>query len=109
MKKSENSDSITVTITLQGREYQVGCSVEQEEGLRKAARELDKELASLKSKGGSTLGFERLLVLTALNATYDLMNERQSQELAQTSALRELQQLEQKLDAVLHASKQIEI
>lgn len=106
MSSSRNSTSVTVT--LQGREYQIACKPEEEEGLRKSARYLDKQMAQVKGKG-SALGFEKIAVLAALNITHDFLLTSIEANNSEHDSQREIRQLEQKIDAVLHASRQIEI
>ena len=98
----------SVTISILGREYQISCSPEEEEGLRKSARYLDKQMELVKSRG-SSLGYEKIAVLAALNITHDLMQTHNEASSSENDSLREIRHLEQKIDAVLHASRQIEI
>jgi cell division protein ZapA len=98
----------SVTITILGREYQIACPPEEEEALRKSARYLDKQMEQVKGRG-SSLGYEKIAVLAALNITHDLLKKSTQVSATETDSLRELKQIEQKIDAVLHASRQIEI
>jgi cell division protein ZapA len=98
----------SVTITLLGREYQIACPPEEEEALRKSARYLDKQMEQVKSRG-SSLAYEKIAALAALNITHDLLKKDQQANSSESDSLRELKQIEQKIDAVLHASRQIEI
>ncbi len=98
----------SVTITLLGREYQIACPPEEEEALRKSARYLDKQMEQVKGRG-SSLGYEKIAVLAALNITHDLLKKSHQANTSENDSLRELRQIEQKIDAVLHSSRQIEI
>jgi cell division protein ZapA len=98
----------SVTINLLGREYQIACPPEEEEALRKSARYLGKQMEGVKSRV-SSLGYEKIAVLAALNITHDLLKQSQQADTSETDSQRELRQIEQKIDAVLHASRQIEI
>ncbi|MGA0806823.1 MAG: cell division protein ZapA [Pseudohongiellaceae bacterium] len=98
----------SVTITLLGREYQIACPPDEEEALRKSARYLDKQMEQVKGRS-SSLGYEKIAVLAALNITHDLLKQNHQANASETDSLRELRQIEQKIDAVLHASRQIEI
>ena len=98
----------SVTITILGREYQIACPPEEEEALRKSARYLDKQMEQVKGRG-SSLGYEKIAVLAALNITHDLLKKSTQASTSETDSLREIKQIEQKIDAVLHASRQIEI
>lgn len=98
----------SVTITLLGREYQIACPPEEEEALRKSARYLDKQMEQVKGRG-SSLGYEKIAVLAALNITHDLLKKSHQANTSETDSLREIRQIEQKIDAILHSSRQIEI
>lgn len=98
----------TVTVTILGREYQISCPPEEEEALRRSARYLDKQMAAVKSRGGS-LAYEKIAVMAALNIAHDLLMQSQQADSSVHDSAREIQQLEQKIDAVLLANRQIEI
>jgi len=103
-----SSASPSVTITILGREYQIACPADEEEALRKSARYLDQQMESVKRRGTS-LGYEKIAVLAALNITHDLLKHSKDTTSTQKDAQREIVQLERKIDAVLLASRQIEI
>jgi cell division protein ZapA len=98
----------SVTITILGREYQIACPPEEEESLRKSARYLDKQMEQVKGRG-SSLGYEKIAVLAALNITHDLLKKSHQADASETDSQRDIRMIEQKIDAVLHASRQIEI
>jgi len=98
----------SVNILILGREYQISCPPEEEESLRKSARYLDKQMEQVKSRGTS-LAYEKIAVLAALNITHDLMKINQAADTSQYDAQRDIRELEKKIDAVLVASRQIEI
>jgi cell division protein ZapA len=98
----------SVTINLLGREYQIACPPEEEEALRKSARYLAQQMETVKSRG-SSLGYEKIAVLAALNITHDLLKQSQQANSSESDSQREIRQIEQKIDAVLQSSRQIEI
>jgi len=98
----------SVNILILGREYQISCPPEEEESLRKSARYLDKQMEQVKSRGTS-LAYEKIAVLAALNITHDLMKINQAADTSQYDAQRDIRELEKKIDAVLVACRQIEI
>jgi cell division protein ZapA len=103
-----SSDTDTVTINILGREYQISCPPEEEEGLRKSAKYLDKQMESVKTRG-STLAYEKVAVMAALNICHDLLQKNQQSESADNAALDKMKKLQDKIDKALHASRQIEI
>jgi cell division protein ZapA len=98
----------SVTITILGREYQISCPPEEEEALRKSARHLDKQMEQVGNRG-SSLGYEKIAVLAALNITHDLLKLSAQSNHDEFDSQREIKQLEKRIDAVLLASRQIEI
>jgi cell division protein ZapA len=102
------SPARSVTILILGREYQISCPVEEEEALRKSARYLDKQMEMVKNRG-SSLGYEKIAVLAALNIAHELLKLSVATNSFETDHLRDLKVLEKKIDAVLVSSRQIEI
>ncbi|HHX82296.1 MAG TPA: cell division protein ZapA [Pseudomonadaceae bacterium] len=98
----------SVTITILGRDYQISCPPEGEDALRRSARFLDQQMAKVKSRGGA-LAYEKIAVLAALNISHDLLIQNQQTDSSVHDSERGIRELEQKIDAVLLANRQIEI
>lgn len=99
------SESGSVSISILGKEYQIACPPAEEEALRKSARYLDEQMSRIRQRG-STLGFEKIAVMAALNITHDLLRLQQAS--ATTSgSLRDLRQLEDKIDVALQAQRSL--
>ncbi|MDR0780493.1 MAG: cell division protein ZapA [Pseudomonadales bacterium] len=98
----------SVTIVILGREYQISCQLEEEDALRKSARYLDKQMELVKNRG-SSLGYEKIAVLAALNIAHELLKLSVAANSHENDQARDFTQLEKKIDAVLLASRQIEI
>lgn len=98
----------TVTVSILGRDYHISCPPEEEEALRRSARYLDKQMAEVKNRGGS-LAYEKIAVMAALNIAHDLLMQSQQTDSSVHDSVRDIRQLEQKIDAVLLSSRQIEI
>jgi cell division protein ZapA len=98
----------SVTINILGREYQISCPPEEEEGLRKSARYLASQMEDVKGRG-SSLAYEKIAVLAALNITHDLLKRAKDTNVSETDTLREIKLLEKKIDSVLLAARQIEM
>lgn len=97
-----------VTISILGRDYQIACPPEEEESLRRSARYLDNQMEMVRSRGAS-LGYDKIAVLAALNITHEFLKRTQEASSSETTSLREIKQLENKIDSALRAVKQIEI
>ena len=104
--KSEEVD--TVTISILGRDYQISCPPSEEEALRKSARYLDKQMAKVK-KVGSTLAFEKVAVMAALNICHELLQQSEEAEETEISSTDKIQSLQEKIEKALQDSRQIEI
>lgn len=99
---AENS----VTISILGKEYQIGCPPEEEESLRQSARYLNEQMKQVKSRG-ATLGFEKVAILAALNISHELVTQGKTAD--QSNTLRKLKSLEEKIDSALVSTRQMEI
>lgn len=97
-----------VTVSILGREYQIACPPEEEEALRKSARYLTSQMEEVKNRG-SSLAYEKIAVLAALNITHELLKRSKDANLSESDAQREIKQLEKKIDSVLLAARQIEM
>ncbi|MGV3591966.1 MAG: cell division protein ZapA [Gammaproteobacteria bacterium] len=98
----------SVTVNILGREYQISCPPEEEEALRKAARYLTAQMEEVKGRG-SSLAYEKIAVLAALNITHDLLKRSKDANVSETDAQHEIKLLEKKIDSVLLAARQMEM
>ena len=98
----------TVSITILGREYQISCPPDEEEALRKSAKYLDKQMEKVKSRG-STLAFEKVAVMAALNICHELLQQSRQAESTETDAQGRIRSLQEKIESALQSSRQIEI
>lgn len=98
----------SISIKILGRDYQIACKPEEEDALRQAASYLSKQMEKVKSHG-STLGFEKIAIMTALNISHELLqNSRQATD-SESDALKFLGHLEKKIESALQNSRQFEI
>jgi cell division protein ZapA len=97
----------TVTVTIQGRDYQIGCQPAEEEALRKSARYLDQQMTKIRARG-NTLAFEKLAVMTALNISHDLLSVYQQAASTESDAIKVIRQLESKIDELLENNRQLD-
>jgi cell division protein ZapA len=98
----------SVSISILGRDYQISCPPDEEESLRKSARYLDQQMEQMKKRAGA-LGYDKIAVLAALNITHELLKKDKLVSSSEHDSVREIRQLEQKIDTALLASRQIEI
>ncbi len=98
----------SITISILGRDYQIACPPEEEESLRKSGRYLDQQMEQLRNRSAS-LGYEKIAVLAALNITHDMLKLSSEANTSENASLRDIKQLEKKIDNALMMARQIEI
>ena len=98
----------TVTVNILDKDYQVACPPDQERALIEAARQLDKQMRSVRDSG-KVIGLERIAVMVALNTTYELLSK--GTQAAETSGagLEQVKKLGDKIDDALQRFRQMEI
>ena len=98
----------TVSISILGRDYQISCPPSEEEALRKSARYLDKQMSKVK-KASSTLAFEKVAIMAAINICHELLQQSEEAEESESSSIEKIQSLQQKIERAIQDSRQIEI
>ncbi len=102
------SEINSISIKIMGRDYQIACGPDEEYALRQAASYLNSQMEQVK-KHGSTLGFEKIVVMTALNICHDMLqNSNQADDSVNTTQIF-LTHLEKKIESALQSSRQFEI
>lgn len=95
-----------VSIMIMGKEYQIGCPPEEEQGLIQAAQHLDKQMRKIRDSG-KVIGLERIAIMTALNLSHELvLSQNHSQ---QNNPDEQLSRVNQKLDSALARFRQLEL
>jgi cell division protein ZapA len=69
--------SITLDITILGREFKVACKESERAELTEAVALLDKRMREIRDAGKVT-GTDRIAVMTALNFAHELLRERRA-------------------------------
>ena len=69
--------TITLDITILGREFKVACKEREREELSEAVALLDKRMREIRDAGKVT-GTDRIAVMTALNFAHELLRERRA-------------------------------
>ena len=91
--------SISLTIRILDKDYQVNCKQEERDALILSAKMLDEKMEEIR-RGSHIIGVERIAVMAALNLAHDLIRSEQSaQSGAETSHL--LQSMNSKLSSAL--------
>ncbi len=79
------SEKNSINIKIMGRDYQIACGPDEEDALRQSATYLNKQMEKIK-KHGSTLGFEKVVVMTALNISHELLQNTQQADDSENGA-----------------------
>lgn len=102
------SKTAATSVHLLDKEYLVACPEDERDGLLRSARYLNGRMKEIRDSG-KVIGMDRIAVMAALNLAHDLL-EQQSQGVrcghdldARMRALRE------RVDAVLHRERQLEL
>ena len=69
--------TLTLDITILGREFKVACKEDEREELSEAVALLDKRMREIRDAGKVT-GTDRIAVMTALNFAHELLRERRA-------------------------------
>lgn len=102
------SDAGTVIIHLLDKEYRVSCPAEEQEALMVSASYLGKKMKEIRDSG-KVIGTDRIAVMAALNITHELLKTR-SDNSSQNDALgTRIRSLQNKIDAALQDSKQMDL
>jgi len=91
--------SISLTIRILDKDYQVNCQPEEREALVMSAQLLNEKMEEIR-RGSHIIGLERIAVMAALNLAHDLIRSEQTVKAdAETSHL--LQTMNAKLNSAL--------
>lgn len=102
------AEAENVTVIILGKEYKISCPPAEKEALRQSARYLDDQMARIKARG-STLGFEKIAVMAALNISHELLQKSREASSSESEAQRDIKGLEEKVDLALKANQHIEM
>lgn len=76
--------TITLDVTILGREFKVACKENERDELMEAVALLDKRMREIRDTG-KVSGTDRIAMMAALNIAHDLLRERRSVAVAATS------------------------
>ena len=103
---TEADDSVAIHIL--GKEYQIGCPEEEQQGLIDAAQYLDNQMRTIR-EGGKVIGLERIAVMAALNLSHELLQIQSETTQTISGSQEQVTRVNHKLDSALQRLKQLEI
>ena len=92
--------SETVAVTILDREFLIGCTPDEREGLLAAASYLDAKMREIRAATRAQ-GVDRIAVLTALNITHEFLQLKNRTDTDTGAVAQHLQLLRSKLDGAL--------
>lgn len=98
------NDKKLVNVQLLNKKLQVKAPAHQVNDLQKAAQLVDKKMREVRDHGTAT-GHEYMALMCAINLAYDLILSQQNQQTYIDSVSEQVQQLQQKIDAVMETKK----
>lgn len=104
-----SKEIIGVTVHLIGGEYRFACRPAEQDELLEAGRYLDGKMREVRDRSSKLLSLEAIAVMAAMNLSHELL--RQQRQTAETDAIinHHVQDLVQKIDAILSKAVPIEL
>ena len=103
-----NNQPAAVQVKILDKEYQVNCPPSDQEALMKSARYLDESMRKIKGRG-NIHGAEKIAVMAALNITHDMLRKSRLINETRHVTVQQVKGLEDRIDAALAESRQLEI
>lgn len=98
-----------VAVHLIGGEYHFACRPAERDDLLEAARYLDDKMREIRDRSSKLLSLEAITVMAAMNISYELLRQqRQSAEVDRAVNVH-VQDLVQKIDAILSKTEPVEL
>lgn len=90
-----------VTVNILDKEYHVGCPAAERANLESAARFLDEKMREVRD-AGKVFGIERIAVLTALNLSYEMLQNQPGNSGQERASREQASDLLERIDRELH-------
>ena len=100
-------ENIPVTVKILEKDYRIACAINHKSSLEDSASLLNDKMLEIK-RSGKVIGSDRIAVMAALNLAHDLLQQQQ-QSSSDNQLAQHLRQLREKIDGVVHDSKQMEL
>jgi len=101
-------DRQTLTLSILDKDYQISCPSNQAETLKQCAHDLDQRMRVTREEARVT-GIERVAVMTALNVTHELMEERKKHERYHQSVDQYIEGMRLRVDEAMVDDHQLEL
>lgn len=94
------SETLSLTVTMLGREYRIACRPEEREDLLACARHVDQKMSAIRD-GGKVMGHDNIAALAALQIAQEALSARNADGLSVGEIRRKLRDLNQMADEML--------
>ena len=95
-----NGETMSLDVSIMGREYRVACKPEEKQELLEAVAYVDRQMRTIRDAGKQN-NAERVAVMTALNIAHDLLKIRVSGSVDLGGLKRRIQDMQSMIDATL--------
>ena len=95
-----NGETMSLDVSIMGREYRVACKPEEKQELLEAVAYVDRQMRTIRDAGKQN-NAERVAVMTALNIAHDLLKIRVSGSVDLGGLKRRIQDMQSTIDAAL--------
>lgn len=100
--------AVPVTVHILEKEYRVSCAEQEKDALVASAHHLSGKMKEIRDTG-KVVGLERIAVMAALNITHELLQHKSRKEDYTQGTSNRVRTLQDKVEAALSRSKQMEI
>jgi len=94
-----SSETVKITISIMGKEYQLACPVDEQQRLQQAAQNLDQQMRVIRDNG-KVVGLDRIAIMAAVNLSHQLLIE-QDKQVPDTHKEQHFKSMNYKLDLAL--------
>ena len=103
-----SSGANVVTVHILDKEYRIACPPEEQDELLRSAKYLSKKMKEIRDSG-KVIGTDRIAVMAALNISHELLKAQSDTESHSSTLGSRIKNLQTKIDAALHDSKQMDL
>lgn len=97
-----------VAVHILDKEYRVSCPPEEHEELLRSANYLSNKMKEIRDSG-KVIGTDRIAVMAALNISHELLKAQSDTDVSSNTLGSRIRNLQNKIDAALHDSKQMDL
>ena len=100
--------SAPVSVTISGKEYQIGCPEEEKASLIASAAMLNDNMEQIRATG-KVVGLDRVAVMAALNIANELIKLQNAEMDGSVHSDKKVEQMKEKINAFLDEVRQLEL